>query len=218
MARARGKRNASASGEAGETAQAVFSGPGAVARGYREARSKKKLHVYRQSLASHRHAARHRKRIRRARQRESGVRRDLRAVQETPGPAAQGLRVETQAPARPDPGLSPALCIEHTQLAPIELPFVVAVHARYLYNRRFVLQGRSSVVEQRPFKPKVVGSIPTAPTNISFAGKDLQFPREQLGNTDLLLMLFSLREAPFEQLCYLLRATLRELPGCRCAS
>jgi hypothetical protein len=26
------------------------------------------------------------------------------------------------------------------------------------------LQGRSSVVEQRPFKPKVVGSIPTAPT------------------------------------------------------
>jgi len=29
------------------------------------------------------------------------------------------------------------------------------------------LQGRSSVVEQRPFKPKVVGSIPTAPTNKS---------------------------------------------------
>jgi hypothetical protein len=85
-------------------------------------------------------------------------------VQETPGPAAQGLRVETQAPARPDPGLSPAFCIGHTQLAPIELPFVVAVPARYLYNRRFVLQGRSSVVEQRPFKPKVVGSIPTAPT------------------------------------------------------
>ena len=28
-----------------------------------------------------------------------------------------------------------------------------------------VRQGRSSVVEQRPFKPKVVGSIPTAPTN-----------------------------------------------------
>ena len=27
-------------------------------------------------------------------------------------------------------------------------------------------QGRSSVVEQRPFKPKVVGSIPTAPTKI----------------------------------------------------
>ncbi len=27
------------------------------------------------------------------------------------------------------------------------------------------VQGRSSVVEQRPFKPKVVGSIPTAPTN-----------------------------------------------------
>ena len=38
-------------------------------------------------------------------------------------------------------------------------------------GRRAVLldlekQGRSSVVEQRPFKPKVVGSIPTAPTNI----------------------------------------------------
>ncbi|MCU1240075.1 MAG: hypothetical protein JWO71_801 [Candidatus Acidoferrum typicum] len=28
-------------------------------------------------------------------------------------------------------------------------------------------QGRSSVVEQRPFKPKVVGSIPTAPTNLN---------------------------------------------------
>jgi hypothetical protein len=27
-------------------------------------------------------------------------------------------------------------------------------------------QGRSSVVEQRPFKPKVVGSIPTAPTKL----------------------------------------------------
>jgi hypothetical protein len=27
------------------------------------------------------------------------------------------------------------------------------------------LEGRSSVVEQRPFKPKVVGSIPTAPTS-----------------------------------------------------
>jgi hypothetical protein len=33
------------------------------------------------------------------------------------------------------------------------------------------MQGRSSVVEQRPFKPKVVGSIPTAPTNLtSFLG------------------------------------------------
>jgi hypothetical protein len=35
-------------------------------------------------------------------------------------------------------------------------------------------QGRSSVVEQRPFKPKVVGSIPTAPTNISFLNNGLQ--------------------------------------------
>jgi hypothetical protein len=33
------------------------------------------------------------------------------------------------------------------------------------YNEKFTPQGRSSVVEQRPFKPKVVGSIPTAPTN-----------------------------------------------------
>ena len=33
------------------------------------------------------------------------------------------------------------------------------------YNEEFTPQGRSSVVEQRPFKPKVVGSIPTAPTN-----------------------------------------------------
>ena len=46
------------------------------------------------------------------------------------------------------------------------------------------------MVEQRPFKPKVVGSIPTAPTNISFAGKDLQFPREQLGNIDRSLRYF----------------------------
>lgn len=30
-----------------------------------------------------------------------------------------------------------------------------------------VQKGRSSVVEQRPFKPKVVGSIPTAPTKTS---------------------------------------------------
>jgi hypothetical protein len=35
-------------------------------------------------------------------------------------------------------------------------------------------QGRSSVVEQRPFKPKVVGSIPTAPTNISFISNNLR--------------------------------------------
>jgi hypothetical protein len=34
------------------------------------------------------------------------------------------------------------------------------------YNKKFVPQGRSSVVEQRPFKPKVVGSIPTAPTKL----------------------------------------------------
>jgi hypothetical protein len=30
------------------------------------------------------------------------------------------------------------------------------------------VQGRSSVVEQRPFKPKVVGSIPTAPKILRF--------------------------------------------------
>jgi hypothetical protein len=35
-------------------------------------------------------------------------------------------------------------------------------------------QGRSSVVEQRPFKPKVVGSIPTAPTNIFFIHNNLR--------------------------------------------
>ena len=34
--------------------------------------------------------------------------------------------------------------------------------------RNLARQGRSSVVEQRPFKPKVVGSIPTAPTNYFF--------------------------------------------------
>ena len=36
------------------------------------------------------------------------------------------------------------------------------------YNTKFTSQGRSSVVEQLPFKPKVVGSIPTAPTNQPF--------------------------------------------------
>ena len=51
-------------------------------------------------------------------------------------------------------------------------------------------EGRSSVVEQWPFKPKVVGSIPTAPTNNSFAGKGLQFPREQLGNSNRSLCRF----------------------------
>ena len=30
------------------------------------------------------------------------------------------------------------------------------------------------MVEQRPFKPKVVGPIPTAPTNISFSDNQLQ--------------------------------------------
>jgi hypothetical protein len=34
-------------------------------------------------------------------------------------------------------------------------------------------QGRSSVVEQRPFKPKVVGSIPTAPTSLLILYKGL---------------------------------------------
>ena len=43
--------------------------------------------------------------IRRRRQRENGVRRNRHAVQETPGPAAQGLRVEAKAPPRPHPGL-----------------------------------------------------------------------------------------------------------------
>jgi hypothetical protein len=38
---------------------------------------------------------------------------------------------------------------------------------RSCYNKKFTPQGRSSVVEQRPFKPKVVGSIPTAPTNLT---------------------------------------------------
>src|SRR5467141_3881471 len=41
----------------------------------------------------------------------------------------------------------------------------VAPSAPARYNRLIHFQGRSSVVEQRPFKPKVVGSIPTAPTN-----------------------------------------------------
>src|SRR5216683_4525461 len=106
MARACRKRNASASGEAEQIAQAVFSGPGPVACGYREACTNGKLHIYHQSLASHRHDARHGRRIGRPRQRQSGVCRDLWAVQETPGAAAQGLRVEAKAPTRPDPGLS----------------------------------------------------------------------------------------------------------------
>jgi hypothetical protein len=38
-------------------------------------------------------------------------------------------------------------------------------NAASCYNKLTARQGRSSVVEQRPFKPKVVGSIPTAPTN-----------------------------------------------------
>src|SRR5713226_3186808 len=46
----------------------------------------------------------------------------------------------------------------------------VAPSAPARYNRLIHFEGRSSVVEQRPFKPKVVGSIPTAPTNIFEAG------------------------------------------------
>src|ERR1700693_1805542 len=111
MARARRKGNASASSETGEAAQAVCSGPCAVARGYRETLAKGKLHVYCQPFASDRHAACHRRRFRRARQRESGVLRDLHAMQETPIPAAQGLRVETKAPARANPCLTLAFLI-----------------------------------------------------------------------------------------------------------
>jgi hypothetical protein len=49
----------------------------------------------------------------------------------------------------------------------VVVSFSVAARARDLYNQWFVQQGRSSVVEQRPFKPKVVGPIPTAPTNLT---------------------------------------------------
>ncbi len=38
------------------------------------------------------------------------------------------------------------------------------------------------MVEQRPFKPKVVGSIPTAPTSFSLLGKVLQFREGTRGN------------------------------------
>src|SRR5580693_4055416 len=117
MARARRKGNPPASGQAGQAAQALLTGPGEIARGYREACAEGKLHVYRQSLASHGHAARHRRRIRRAGQREKSVRRDLRAVQETPIAAAQGLRVETKAPARPHPGLTVASPIANWALS-----------------------------------------------------------------------------------------------------
>ena len=55
-----------------------------------------------------------------------------------------------------------------TRAARCSLPFALpsrcepsCFHVRY----SDAIQGRSSVVEQRPFKPKVVGSIPTAPTN-----------------------------------------------------
>jgi hypothetical protein len=37
----------------------------------------------------------------------------------------------------------------------------------YNYNVLHHSWGRSSVVEQRPFKPRVVGSIPTALTNLN---------------------------------------------------
>ena len=43
-----------------------------------------------------------------------------------------------------------------------------------------VQKGRSSVVEQRPFKPKVVGSIPTAPTSFLIHSERLaSFARQQ---------------------------------------
>ena len=42
----------------------------------------------------------------------------------------------------------------------------LSVSAQHLV---FALLTAADVVEQWPFKPKVVGSIPTAPTNFSFA-------------------------------------------------
>src|SRR5467141_3790818 len=49
----------------------------------------------------------------------------------------------------------------------------VAPSAPARYNRLIHFQGRSSVVEQRPFNPKVVGSTPTAPTNHPFSQQHL---------------------------------------------
>src|SRR6267378_7189710 len=73
-------------------------------------------------------------------------------------------------------------------------------------------QGRSSVVEQRPFKPKVVGSIPTAPTNISFLDNRLQLFEGPRGAINVRLLAPA---KPSEPLCCSPLAMHWELPACR---
>jgi hypothetical protein len=67
------------------------------------------------------------------------------------------------------------------------------------------IQGRSSVVEQRPFKPKVVGSIPTAPTSIFFLHNGLWLfdgpPRATKFDPETRLIFNSLGEASIAVLC-----------------
>jgi hypothetical protein len=63
---------------------------------------------------------------------------------------------------------NPLVCSSQFRVQNARLPVGIA-HAKILVHH----QGRSSVVEQRPFKPKVVGPIPTAPTNISFVKNNL---------------------------------------------
>src|SRR6266581_6493596 len=91
----------------------------------------------------------------------------------------------------------------------------VAPSARARYNRLIHFEGRSSVVEQRPFKPKVVGSIPTAPTNISFVNNDFWIVEGPRGA-------ISVRppapEALGEQLYCLLLEAPWELLACRYSS
>ena len=67
-----------------------------------------------------------------------------------------------------------------------------------VFPRVLLHQGRSSVVEQRPFKPKVVGSIPTAPTNISFLSNGLQLFEGPRGATSVRRLA---QAAPNERLC-----------------
>src|SRR5467141_1504253 len=78
--------------------------------------------------------------------------------------------------------------------------------------KKFMPQGRSSVVEQRPFKPKVVGSIPTAPTNISFLDNRLQLFEGPRGAINVRLLAPA---KPSEPLCCSPLAMHWELPACR---
>ena len=71
------------------------------------------------------------------------------------------------------------------------------------------------MAEQRPFKPLVVGSTPTAPTTISFLNCELQICEGALGSSKLTLRALV---SPTEPPCYWPPAEPWESHACRYSS